>query len=335
MAGYMISLRKAADAGGVGAPRYLSIDSQTLQETALPWKRWLVEIMSLFPEVDNPLAPSAKPQKTGEVLFFVHGFNVSHASAVAAHYDYAASLEAQGWTGTLISFDWPSDGLVFAYLDDRENARAAASALVSGGISLLQGAQTADCAVNVHVMAHSMGGFVVQQAFTWSYQDVPPDWRIGQLMFAAADVDYTVFEADNPSAKAIVAHSGRMTAYCNRYDKALMASNAKRLELAPRMGRVGLPPDTPKTMVEVDCSELFDQVFPALPPHLDPQATHCFYFQRPEFWRDVVLTLKGGIDRSVIPTRQVDPESTAPDRYFLLPHGIDDALYRSALAKAS
>ncbi|MDB5159651.1 MAG: hypothetical protein JWR50_4358 [Mucilaginibacter sp.] len=335
MAGYMISLRKAGGADGVGAPRYLSIDSQTKAETGLTWKRWLAEIMSLFPTVNNPLAPKAPPQKTGEVLFFVHGFNVSHASAVAAHFDYAAKLQAQGWDGVLISYDWPSDGLVFAYLDDRENARAAASALVSAGISQLQGAQTADCAVNVHVMSHSMGGFVTQQAFTWSYQDVPADWRIGQLLFVAADVDHTVFEADNVSAKAIVAHAGRLTAYCNRYDKALMASNVKRLELAPRMGRVGLPPDAPKAMVEVDCSELFDAMFTTLGAHLDPQATHCFYFNEVAFWRDVVLTLKGGTDRSVIETRNVAPESVVPDRYFLLPKGISDDEYRLALSKAT
>jgi esterase/lipase superfamily enzyme len=78
---------------------------------------------------------------------------------------------------------------------------------------------------------------VTQQAFTWSYQDVPPDWKVGQVLLAAADVDASVFSADNTSAKTFVQHSARLTAYCNRYDKALMASNAKRLDLAPRMGR--------------------------------------------------------------------------------------------------
>ena len=154
-------------------------------------------------------------------------------------------------------------------------------------------------------MAHSMGCFIVQQAFTWSYQDVPPDWHVGQLIFVAADVDATVFSEGNPSAKAFGAHAGRLTAYCNRYDKALLVSNAKRLDLAPRMGRVGLPDDAPEMMCEVNCSDLFDAAYPSLTAHLDPVETHCFYFDQPVFWQDVVLTLAGGLDRAVIPTRNL------------------------------
>jgi hypothetical protein len=56
---------------------------------------------------------------------------------------------------------------------------------------------------------------VVQQAFVWSYQDVPPGWKVGQVLMAAADVDYTVFSASNLGAEAFVQHSGRLTAYCN------------------------------------------------------------------------------------------------------------------------
>ena len=62
---------------------------------------------------------------------------------------------------------------------------------------------TVDGTVDVHVLAHSMGAFVVQQAFTWAYQDVPTSWQVAQVLLAAADVDHTVFSSGNTSAKAL------------------------------------------------------------------------------------------------------------------------------------
>lgn len=330
---FMITLRKANGGDGVGPARYLVFDDESGPEQVLSATRWQAQVMAQFPPAgQNPIG---NPNRGGDILFLVHGFNVGHQAARAFHLKCAAALAAAGWVGQLISYDWPSDGLVFAYLPDRSNARAAASALVTSGIALLRNAQSRSCTVNVHVLAHSMGGFVVQQAFTWSYQDVPTDWKVGQLVFAAADVDYSVFSAGNFSATMFGQHSGRLTAYCNRYDKALLVSNAKRLDLAPRMGRVGLPADAPEAMCEIDCSELFEKDYPGILDNLSPATTHCFYFDRTEFWRDLVLTLAGGIDRSVFPTRTADPTNPIANRYVLKPDGIDDATYQTALGRSA
>lgn len=333
MTEYMITLRKADGSDGVSAPRYLTFDAAAGPDQEFAQDAWTARILASFPPA--PQGPAGVKMRVGDILFLVHGFNVSHEAARAFHLKCAAALGTAGWTGQVISYDWPSDGLVFAYLPDRSNARAAASALVTAGIALLERMQRQDCAINVNVMAHSMGGFVVQQAFTWSYQDVPAGWKVGQLMFAAADVDYTVFSAGTVSASMFEQHAGRLTAYCNSYDKALLVSNAKRLDLAPRMGRVGLPADAPPMMCEVDCSKLFAKAYPDLGQQLDPVTTHCFYFDQPEFWRDVVLTLGGGIDRSVIPTRVVDPVNPVPNRFILNPAGLADPDYTVALARAS
>lgn len=327
---FMITTRKRGDDRAMGPARYLTFEDEAGPELDLGTnpRRWLAQLMAGFapPETDNRV----NPVRSGDVLFLVHGFNVSHASARSFHMKCVAGLAAAGWHGQVISYDWPSDGLVFAYLDDRKKARDAADELVSAGIAVLQQAQQADCTIGVHVLAHSMGGFVVQQAFTWSYQDVPPDWRIGQILFASADVDHSVFSADTVTAKAFGRHGGRVTAYCNRYDKALAASNAKRLELAPRMGRVGLPDDAPALMCEIDCSGYFAAHYASIPDLLSPVVTHCFYFDQPVFWQDVTLTLAAGIDRSVFPTRTDGP---AANRYAL--KATDKATYAQALARAA
>lgn len=327
MAGYMITLRTPDDGDDPGPARYVKLGDAAAPDTDMDVARWQAEIIARFP---REVPGSAT--RTGDIVVFVHGFNEDYRSARSAHLDYEQKLAAAGFTGVLISFDWPSAGLTFAYLSDRAHARLAANALVTCGIALLRDAQMDGCTVNLHVMAHSMGCFVTQQAFTWSYQDVPPDWRIGQILLVAADVDQSVFEADNPSAKAFAAHAGRLTAYCDRYDKALAISNAKRLGLAPRMGRVGLPDDSPDFMCEVDCSDLFKAVDPGLEDLLSPVKTHCFYFDQPVFWQDVVLTLAGGIDRSAIPTRD---DTLAIDRFDLKTAPLNDADYAKALAQAS
>ena len=334
MTEFMITLRNADGSDGVGLARYITFDNAASPDVEYAQADWTARVLAGFPAA-APIGDDGVRVRAGDILFLVHGFNVSHDAAKAFHMQCVAGLQTAGWTGQVISYDWPSDGLVFAYLADRADARAAASGLVTSGIALLEQTQRTDCAINVHVLAHSMGGFVVQQAFTWSYQDVPAGWKVGQLMFAAADVDYTVFSAGTPSAIAFGQHSARLTAYCNSYDKALLVSNAKRLDLAPRMGRVGLPDDTPSFMCEVDCSELFVAVDPGLLNDLSPVATHCFYFAQPEFWQDVVLTLAGGIDRGVFPTREVDDASPAQDRFILDPAGIGAADYATALARAA
>ena len=329
---FMITLRSADDPDVVGPARYLVFREELGYEVAVDPQDWVALVTQSVPQAQSD-KPN-QPPRVGDILFLVHGFNVSHEAAWAFHRKCAAGLADAQWNGLVISYDWPSDGLVFAYLPDRFNARAAANGLVTSAISLLEKQQRQDCGINVHVMAHSMGCFVTQQAVTWAYQDVPTGWKIGQVLFAAADVDYTVFSAGNISAQAFAKYAGRLTAYCNRYDKALLVSNAKRLDLAPRMGRVGLPADAPPMMCEVDCSDLYEKDYPGLEEDLDPATTHCFYFDRPEFWRDAVLTLGGGIDRSVFPTRDAAPDSPLANRFVLRPDGVSDDVYAVALLRS-
>lgn len=329
---FVVSLRSPSNERAIGKVRYLDIDDASGKVTTRTADNWANRVMAGFPQ--RTVDGKKKPQRVGEILFLVHGFNVSAADALAFHRKCESQLRGAGWDGMLISFDWPSDGLVFAYLDDRVDARAASSALVSSAIGLLESRQSADCIINVHVMAHSMGCFVTQQAVTWAYQDVRPAWRIGQVMLVAADVDYSVFAADNISAKSFAQYSGRLTAYVNKYDKALLASNAKRLTLAPRLGRVGLPDAAPSLMCEVDCSDLFKSVSSGLGDDLSPVVTHSFYFDQPQFWRDAVLTLMGGLDRNVIPTRSPNPERSVPNRFVLNTKAMGKGDFASAKDRA-
>jgi hypothetical protein len=325
MAFYMISARDKMTGGTQGKLSYLSSPDGDSGYVELDRPIWVAKILEELNDPDNDVSP--------EILFFVHGFNVSFDAAQQSHRQYQLALEKAHWKGVLISFDWPSDGLAIAYLDDRNNARLTANELVSGGIGLLQSVQEKGCTIPVHVLCHSMGAFVLREAITWAYQDVPSDWRLGQVLMAAPDIEAAKMSAGTPVSEAFVEHCGRITVYLNKYDKALAVSNVKRFDLAPRLGRVGLPDDSPDTMCSVDCNQLFDTVDPGVLQHLDPVATHCFYFGQDVFWQDVVLTLAGGIDRSVFPTRD-DEVPFKADRFVMHTEPLSEADYLRKLGQA-
>ena len=52
----------------------------------------------------------------------------------------------------------------------------------------------------------------------------------------------------------------RFTNYSNGNDQVLGISNVKRLGVAPRVGRVGLPNDSPDIAVNVDCGQYYQSL---------------------------------------------------------------------------
>ena len=54
------------------------------------------------------------------------------------------------------------------------------------------------------------------------------------------------------------------------FDWLLKVSNAKRLGLRPRAGRVGVPDDVHPAIVNVDCSDYFMQLAEQVPEWLKP-----------------------------------------------------------------
>src|SRR5690606_20724800 len=91
----------------------------------------------------------------------------------------------------------------------------------------------------------------------------------------------------------------------------LKLSNTKRIGVAPRAGRVGLPDDAPAKAADVDCSTYYELLNrDATIRSADQRATagrfdHSWYLGNALFTRDLFETLKGELDRNVIPTRTV------------------------------
>lgn len=249
---------------------------------------------------------------TGDILFFVHGYNNDIETVLWRTKTLQTSLAAQGWRGLVVGFDWPSDNATLNYCEDRYDASQVAQRLIDDALQLVVDAQfppdpkARTCTINVHLLGHSTGAYVIMEAFAQAAKKgalYKKPWRIAQVAFIGADVSSASLATNSDWAAPMYQRIFRLTNYSNRFDKVLGVSNMKRLGSAPRAGRVGLPADIPAKAVDVDCSDYFSSKEPAQ-SHFRGTFNHSWHIGDPEFALDLAMTLEGEIDRQAIPTRR-------------------------------
>lgn len=301
------SISGDAFTGGLGAIRYLSVPDGATPTPAHQVARtaWIKQVMQTF-------VRDASGNATGDLLFLVHGFNTDFTNANALHDAVNAGLAGK-LVCTIVSFDWPSAGETFAYLEDLDTAKRTAVDLVNAAVRPLIAAQTDDCRVAVHVACHSLGAYVAREAFDHADDGTTTgsDWAVNQLVLIAADVEASDFVVGNKDTESMLGHCYRLTNYFNKYDEVLQISNVKRVGVEPRLGRVGLPPSPPAKTVNMDCSAHFDKIRrPGDSPEAALLWSHSWYFADQVFYADLAQTLQGSVDRTVIAGRSAIPDST-------------------------
>ncbi len=306
---YIISARKRAGDALIAEPgpiKFLKVpaalDSYDARQAISSAKDWVAEVQGLADGDENP--NSIGPR--GDVLIFVHGYNNDIPTVLKRIRQLRADMRAEGWHGEIVAFDWPSDNQTLNYLEDRSDAAAVASELVTKGIRLLKQSQQTGCQTNVHLIGHSTGCYVIMDAFAQSDKQgdlFKADWRIGQVAFIGGDVSTDSLSLASDWNQPMFRRIMRLTNYSNPFDSVLAVSNAKRLGVAPRVGRVGLPPVVNAKAVDVNCGEYFKTVNPAAQPQIGSW-THSWHIGNRVFARDLAMTLEGAIDRHAIPTRR-------------------------------
>lgn len=249
---------------------------------------------------------------TGDILFFVHGYNNEISTVLWRTRTLQQTLAAQGWKGLVVGFDWPSDNSTLNYLEDRYDASQVAQRLVEDALQIVVDAQfptdpkAKPCTINVHLLGHSTGAYVIMEAFANAAKKgdlFKKSWRIGQVAFIGGDVSSGSLSSSSDWAKPMYDRIFRLTNYSNKFDKVLGVSNMKRLGTAPRAGRVGLLSDIPSKAVDVDCSKYFLSKDPKQSTFTGT-FNHSWHIGDPTFALDLALTLEGEIDRQEIPTRR-------------------------------
>lgn len=303
---YTISARtvkKGAFLPDPGPVRYLKTPEKELPSPKheISIKQWLTEVRDIADGKADEVVSEG-----GDVLIFVHGYNNDATVIRDRQLRLSKDLAAEGWSGVVASFDWPSNNSTLNYLEDRSDAATVATELVDKGIRPLSLSQEAGCETNVHLLGHSTGAYVIMEAFAQSEKDgalFKRDWRIAQTAFIGGDVAASSLAADSEWAAPMFRRIMRLTNYQNPYDHVLAASNAKRLGVAPRVGRVGLPALPHPKCTNVNCGDYFTTLDPKKQTFYGTFA-HSWHIGNRVFARDLALTLEGRIDRFAIPTRK-------------------------------
>jgi hypothetical protein len=76
------------------------------------------------------------------------------------------------------------------------------------------------------------------------------NWTVSQIAFIGGDFSANSMSQGN--RESIYRHCVRLTNYSNAFDEVVQLSNVNHAGLAPRVGRVGLPGNTPSQAVNVE-----------------------------------------------------------------------------------
>jgi len=256
--------------------------------------------------------------KRGDILVFIHGYNNGQDIVMRRLRRLKSDLTEAGYKGAVVAFDWPSEDMALNYVEDRHDAKATALQLVNDGIQLFAEKQTPDCCINVHLLGHSTGAYLIREAFDDADDTELKNaaWTVSQLVLIGGDISSDSLSSGNATSESLYRHCTRLTNYSNRNDSVLKLSNVKRVGMAARVGRVGLPADRPDKALDVNCTEYFASLnSEASIKNADQSEVigsfdHSWHIGNRVFARDLFETLRGDLDRTTIPTRELNGDGT-------------------------
>lgn len=211
-----------------------------------------------------------------DVLIYIHGFNVSWTSAVGSALGLQETLNHSPVRDPkqkvlVVLFTWPSDGVALpfvSYKSDRTDARASGYAVGRGFLKLRDylamlrdrsRGGAALCDQDIHLLCHSMGNYVLQNALERMNEFTPGTAlpRIFENVFLCApDVDDNTLEPGEPMG-SLHELTRNISIYFNRGDRALTVSDYTKGN-PDRLGSAGAarPALLHNKIHEVDCTPI-------------------------------------------------------------------------------
>ncbi|MBF9059282.1 alpha/beta fold hydrolase [Rhodobacterales bacterium HKCCSP123] len=266
----------------VSAPEGVSPDGDHIVDRAT----WLAQVQAAAPG--------------GDVLIYVHGFNTEQSEMLERRRNIELGLAAEGWTGLVIAYDWPSDGTYWGYGSDRADAKHTAPYLVTDAIGPLKNLRPQP---RVHLICHSMGAYLTLRGFAGVGDSGAPGttpWAVDEVAFVSADADKPWMETGAWGALVMERRSARLTNYYSTFDRVLSLAEGI-VHGEERAGRDGLPVAIPAPFHDVYCGAQYDDKVP--PSGKTLRGSHTWYFDDTGFYRDLAATLQGA-DPAQMPTRR-------------------------------
>ena len=174
------------------------------------------------------LDEALKRSHTRELVIYVHGANTDfdRAAAQAAQFEHF-----MGRNAVVLVFAWPSAGTLLRYGRDVNTARRSEPVFAS----LLELLARDSQAAHLNVLAYSAGAMIASPGLARAAdRSAGPDvMRLGEIYYAAPDIDFPQFVDNLPRYEAKVR---RVTAAVNMGDRALSFAQWRH-----RVSRAGRP----------------------------------------------------------------------------------------------
>ena len=239
-----------------------------------------------------------------DILVFVHGFNTSFDEARSR----AAQIVADSRFGGVRSCSpGPSRSELFGYVSDKDSATASRDALQA----LLRDLGQTPGVGKIHLLAHSMGGWLSMEALRESAiaGDRTLGGHLGDVILASPDIDMDVFGSQMARIRP-----ANVIVFATPNDKALSLSSA----LASSRQRVGaLDASKPEDRAEIEAlgAKVVDITAYA---DADQFISHAVYADSPEVLNEIgsTITAPRADDANTLSvidaTKYQDPDAPPP-----------------------
>ncbi|ABL66522.1 alpha/beta hydrolase [Chlorobium phaeobacteroides] len=168
--------------------------------------------MDFFSELDR----SVKGSPSGDLLLFVHGYNLTFEKAAL---NTALLFCDLGFNGAPLFYSWPSRGSISKYAIDETNIEWSQPDLKR----FLEAVARRSGAKDIYLMAHSLGNRAMTKALIELLQEQPQlKNRFKALILMAPDIDAEIFKRD--IAPKLTDTGAFVTLYASCDDKALQLS---------------------------------------------------------------------------------------------------------------
>ena len=248
-----------------------------------------------------------------ELLIYVHGANTDfdRAAAQAAQFQHF-----MGPNAVVMVFAWPSAGTLLRYGRDVVTARRSVPVFAS----LLELLSRHTQAEHLNLLAYSAGSMIASPGLARVGSEAadaadatdPGRIRLGEIYYAAPDIDFPVFVDNLPRYENKVR---RVTVALNMGDRALsFAQWSHRISRAGRPNLIEIGPEETRWLADASGRDGLD-VLSIRPEELPGLAagSHSFWYDHPWVSSDVLLKLRF---HAPPPARGLSPNSNEIELAF-------------------
>ena len=310
--GWAEVVRESADDYSVKSVHIAKEDIKKIDDPRERWEKSVLGSKTVFESMRSDMQQDGR-----DVLCLLHGFAADFKTALARCGEIANDY-SQDKPLVPFVFTWPANGSMTPWLDyfsDRQSAAQSGPAVARTFKKLVDFLSycgpEAQCRQSVHLVAHSMGNWALQNAVDdifEQYGNQPPR-MFNNIFLMAADADNDAFE-EATKLKNLPHLCKAVHVYFSEDDRALMVSDLTKFN-PDRLGATGpLSRDRlPRKVNLIDCQHVDepDRVSEEKGKQWD-LSVHQYYRLRREVIDDVQQVLRGVAPRDVVGRRYVEDD---------------------------